>query len=485
MLSAMRPLLSLALLAAACSHGVTPGAGRADAPGELALPQERHLRNVRQLTFGGENAEAYFSFDGERLIFQSTRDGRGCDQEYVMGIDGSPPRMVSTGQGRVTCGYFFPDASRILYSSTHALGAECPPRPDFSQGYVWALYDYQIYTARPDGSDVRPLAPAPGYNAEATISNDGWIVFTSTRDGDLDLYKVRLDGSGLVRLTSTLGYDGGAFFSPDGRRIVYRASRPKDAAEGAQYRALLAEKLVRPTELEIWVMNADGTGARQVTHLAAASFAPFFHPDGRRIIFASNHADPKRRNFDLYLVNDDGTRDVRRVPHVLARRQEARLRVEPQRLAARRDERVHRRLGGMIPGGKPRPARCARPHQHHELAARDAAGEVLEDGAELGREHHGLHLAASARPAQRRPPSGRPAPGRVAPQQHRASAQGDRRLDAQPRSPLRSLARQRALSRDTEKGARSTGGGRPRTAAATASAVMGVSKMPFRVCPVA
>jgi Tol biopolymer transport system component len=303
----MRLLLSLALLGCACSHGTTPRQGPSGAAPDLALPEERHLRNVRQLTFGGENAEAYFSFDGTSLIFQSTRDGRPCDQEYVMGIDGSSPRMVSTGRGRVTCGYFFPDASRILYSSTHETDAACPPRPDMSQGYVWALYDYQLYTARPDGSDVQPLSPAPGYNAEATISGDGWIVFTSTRDGDLDLYKMRLDGSGLVRLTNTLGYDGGAFFSADGKRIVYRASRPKDGAEAEAYRALLAQKLVRPTQLEIWVMNADGSDQHQVTRLGAASFAPFFHPDGKRIIFASNVGDPKGRNFDLWLVNDDGS----------------------------------------------------------------------------------------------------------------------------------------------------------------------------------
>ncbi len=287
----------------ACAH---PPFG-SEEPRGLALPKESHLRNLRQLTFGGENAEAYFSFDGRWLVFQSTRDGRACDQEYLMWPDGSHLRMVSTGKGRVTCGYFFPNGSRVLYASTHATSPDCPPRPDFSKGYVWALYDYQLYTARPDGADVRPLAPAPGYNAEATISKDGWIVFTSTRDGDLDLYKMRLDGSRLVRLTSTPGYDGGAFFSHDGRRIVYRASRPADDRELADYRELLAQKLVRPTTLEIWVMDADGRNARQVTHLGAASFAPYFLPDDRRIIFSSNVGDPTGRNFDLYLVNDDGS----------------------------------------------------------------------------------------------------------------------------------------------------------------------------------
>ncbi len=308
----MRPALSLtafATLAIACTHAPaarTLQPGSAATP-DLALPGERHLRNLRQLTFGGENAEAYFSFDGRELVFQSTRDGRRCDQEYVMGADGAGLHMVSTGQGRVTCGYFFPAGDRILYSSTHAASPGCPTPPDMSKGYVWALYDYQLYTARPDGSDVKPLAPAPGYNAEATISRDGWIVFTSTRDGDLDLYKMRLDGSALTRLTRTPGYDGGAFFSADGKRIVYRASRPRGERELSEYETLLRQGIVRPTQLEIWVMNADGSGQRQVTNLGAASFAPFFHPDGKRIAFASNVSDPRGRDFDIYLVNEDGS----------------------------------------------------------------------------------------------------------------------------------------------------------------------------------
>jgi Tol biopolymer transport system component len=216
--------------------------------------------------------------------------------------------MVSTGKGRVTCGYFLPGDDRILYASTHELGPDCPEKPDFSLGYVWALYDYQLYTARPDGSDLRPLAHVPGaYNAEATVSKDGWIVFTSTRDGDLDLYKMRLDGSGLTRLTAEPGYDGGAFFSADGRRIVYRASRPRTPEELSDYRGLLSRKLVRPSRLEIYVMDADGRNQRQVTSLQAASFAPFFHPDGKRILFASNTGDPRGRNFDIFMVSDDGT----------------------------------------------------------------------------------------------------------------------------------------------------------------------------------
>lgn len=306
----MRPsAFALALaLGCAATHGPAPATPAGAGSGDLALPGERHLRNVRQLTSGGENAEAYFSFDGAQLVFQASPEGVPCDQEWVMRADGSGVRRVSNGKGRVTCGYFFPDGSRIVYASTHASSPDCPPRPDSSQGYVWPLHDYQLYTVRPDGSDLRPLAPAPGsYNAEATISADGWMVFTSTRDGDLELYKMRLDGSGLTRLTHTPGYDGGAFFSADGRRIVFRASRPSSPEELAEYHRLLGRKLVRPGKLEIFTMNADGTDVRQVTRLGAASFAPFFHPDGRRILFASNVGDPRGRNFDIYMVNDDGS----------------------------------------------------------------------------------------------------------------------------------------------------------------------------------
>jgi len=300
--------LVLALTLALLSLIVLDRKSTAIQTSDLALPQEEHLRNVKQLTFGGQNAEAYFSSDGKRLIFQSTRDGHECDQIYTMNIDGSDVKMVSTGDGRTTCSYFFPGDKRILYSSTHLGAKQCPPRPDFSGGYVWAVYDtFDIFTAKPDGSDLKQLTNVPGYDAETTISRDGKLAFTSKRDGDLDIYTMDADGKNVKRLTNELGYDGGPFWSYDGKQIVYRAYHPQTEKEKADYIALLNQNLIRPTTLEIWVMNADGSNKRQVTHLNAASFAPYFFPDGKRIIFASNVADPKGRDFDLYQVKLDGT----------------------------------------------------------------------------------------------------------------------------------------------------------------------------------
>jgi TolB protein len=279
--------------------------------GQLQVQGERHLQNIKQLTFGGENAEAYFSFDGRQLIFQSKRDGRGCDQIYSMNIDGSGVKMVSNGEGRTTCSYFFKDGKKVLYASTFGGKKECPPNPDFSKGYVWAIYpDYDIYTSKPDGSDIKPLTRSAGYDAEATVSPNGKkIIFTSTRDGDLDLYSMDKNGKNVKRLTTELGYDGGAFFSPDGKQIVYRSYHPTTAAEIARYKERLSQNLIEPTVFEVWIMNADGTNKRQVTKLGAASFAPFFTPDGKRIIFCTNHfaSDQRKRNFDLALINTDGT----------------------------------------------------------------------------------------------------------------------------------------------------------------------------------
>ena len=277
----------------------------------LVVPGEKHLTNIKQLTFGGVNADAYFSFDGKKLSFQSKRDGRGCDQIYSMNIDGSNVKMVSNGEGRTTCSYFFKGGKKILYASTFHGAKECPPNPDFSKGYVWAIYPtYDIYQANADGSDIKPLTTTPGYDAEATISPDGKkIIFTSMRDGDLDLYVMDTNGKNVKRLTNELGYDGGAFFSPDNKQIVYRSFHPKTDAEIARYKDRLAHDLIEPTVFEVWVMNVDGTNKRQVTKLNAASFAPFFTPDGKKIIFCTNYfaTDARKRNFDLALINVDGS----------------------------------------------------------------------------------------------------------------------------------------------------------------------------------
>jgi Tol biopolymer transport system component len=303
------PLLTLFAASLVSSFAATGRSVRSGSSDELLrLPEEKRLKNIKQLTFGGENAEAYFSADGKQLIFQSTRDGRECDQIYTMNVDGSNVRLSSTGDGRTTCSYFFPNARRVLYSSTHLGAKDCPPRPDFSRGYVWAVYPtFDIFTARPDGSDLKQLSSTPGYDAETTISKAGKLVFTSMRDGDLDIYTMDANGKHVRRLTNELGYDGGPFWSSDGKQIVYRSYHPQTEKEKADYLELLKQNLIRPTTLEIWVMNADGSQKRQVTRNGKANFGPYFFPDGKRIIFASNMDDPKGRNFDLYKINVDGT----------------------------------------------------------------------------------------------------------------------------------------------------------------------------------
>ncbi len=267
-----------------------------------------HLTNLRQLTFGGENAEAYYAFDGSRLIFQTSREGVPCDQIYTMDLDGTNAQMVSTGDGRTTCGYFFPGGESILYASTHLGGAECPPEPGFEMGYVWAVYDsYDIFTANPDGSGLTRITDTDGYDAEATIGPDGRVVFTSVRDGDMEIYSMNGDGSDVRRLTNRPGPDGGPFFSSDGSKIVFRGREIEPGEELDDFHSLLDQGLWRPTALEIFAMDAQGGNLRQVTDLGGASFGPFWHPDGERIIFSSNWHNPEGRNFDLFIINQDGT----------------------------------------------------------------------------------------------------------------------------------------------------------------------------------
>ncbi len=306
-------LTALCVTLVACAAEQSDTVDQSDSPTAAATDsaqagQERHLTNIRQLTNGGENAEAYFSFDGTRLIFQSTREGVPCDQIFTMKVDGSDSKRVSNGDGRTTCGYFLPGNAQIVYASTHAAARECPARPDFSRGYVWPIYDsYEIYKANADGSGITPLTRSAGYDAEATVAPDGLITFTSVRDGDMEIYTMKSDGSDVRRLTNRPGPDGGPFFSHDGSKIVFRGRSLSAGQELDDYRALLKEGLWRPTELELFVMNRDGSELRQLTTLGGANFAPSWHPDGKRIIFASNMHDPRGRDFDLYLINVDGT----------------------------------------------------------------------------------------------------------------------------------------------------------------------------------
>ncbi|MEQ8762997.1 MAG: hypothetical protein RL885_03660 [Planctomycetota bacterium] len=281
----------------------------ADPTKAMLLPDEKkHLRNLRQLTLAGENAEAYFSADGRQIIFQSA-DGLPCDQIFVINVDGTGRRQISDGQGKTTCSYFLPDGSGVTYSTTRYKSEDCPPPPDYRKyGYVWPIYPgFEIVVADPDGSNLRRLTDNDAYDAEATLSHDGSrIVFTSNRNGDLDIYTMNSDGSNVQQLTDEIGNDGGPFFSPDGTKIVYRARHP-EGAEKDEYLQFAEQDLYRPTSLEIYVMNADGSEKRQVTDNGAANFAPFWHPDGQRIIFSSNMHEPDGRDFDLYLINEDGT----------------------------------------------------------------------------------------------------------------------------------------------------------------------------------
>lgn len=309
----------LIALAAACqpSGQTADNAGQQATPAadSLRYPPEKHLKNIRQLTFGGDNAEAYFSFNDQYLVLQATNPkwNAECDQIFYMptgGTNGQVPPMLSTGKGRTTCSYFLPGDTSVLYASTHLGSEACPEAPRVIDGkYVWAIFpDFDIFTANLKGQVLNQLTKTPGYDAEATLSPDGKkIVFTSTRSGDLELYTMNVDGSDVRQITRDLGYDGGAFFSPDGAQLVFRASRPRTADEVQTYKSLLAKNLVQPTNMEIYVCNVDGSNLRQVTNLGKANWAPYFHPDGKRIVFTSNHHIPSGRQFNLFMINVDGT----------------------------------------------------------------------------------------------------------------------------------------------------------------------------------
>jgi TolB protein len=292
-------------------------ASGATKPSELHYKEEGHLKNVRQLTYGGDNAEAYWSYDDTRLVFQSTNPkwGVSCDQIYVMNVlgekDSLPLDMISTGNGRTTCSYFMPGDTTIVYASTHLLHDSCPPVPVREAGgnYVWPIYkEFDIFVSDLDGTILSQLTDDPGYDAEATLSPKGdKIVYTSMRTGDLELWLMDIDGSNQIQLTDELGYDGGAFFSPDGSKIVWRASRPTTPEDVALYQSLLDIDQVQPIAMELFVCNADGSDKRQITNLGGANWAPFFHPSGEKILFSTNHNNEKGYPFNLFLINLDGT----------------------------------------------------------------------------------------------------------------------------------------------------------------------------------
>ncbi len=290
---------------------------------ELIYPEETHFASMRQITFGGDNAEAYWSFDDQQIVFQSNNSqwGMKCDQMFLMQRDevfkDNQPQMISTGLGRTTCAYFLPDNTHFVYASTHEGGAACPETPLRKEGrYVWPVYSsYDIYKADLSGNIVVKLTDIPGYDAEATVSPKGdKIVFTSDRSGDLELYTMNIDGTDVRQITDELGYDGGAFFSPDGSQIIFRASRPKTPEAIANYKSLLAEGLVQPTEMELFICNADGSDLRQLTFLGNANWSPFFHPSGKKILFSSNFEAERGFPFNLYLIDTDGN-NLTRVTH--------------------------------------------------------------------------------------------------------------------------------------------------------------------------
>ena len=276
----------------------------------LLEKEEVRLYNIRQLTFSGENAEAYFSANGKRLIFQSHDGDSLCDQIYVMDIASRQAEMVSTGNGVTTCSYFgYPDCNNIIYASTHLAKKTCPEKPDYSKGYVWKLYPgYDIFMADLNGSIIGQLTNSPGYDAEATVAfNGSKIIYTSIMSGDLEVWSMDKDGSNKKQLTDRLGYDGGAFFNMDATKIVWRVYHPKTEKEIRDYRSLLSQNSIRPMALQIWTMNTDGSNKTQITDNGAANFGPYFFPDGNKIIFSSNLHDPKGRDFDLYAINTDGS----------------------------------------------------------------------------------------------------------------------------------------------------------------------------------
>ncbi len=289
----------------------------------LIYEDELNFKSIRQVTFGGDNAEAYWSNDDKQLIFQSNNNNWNleCDQMFLMNssdtFDETVPKMVSTGLGRTTCSYFLPDNKHFIYASTHEKDKNCPEVPLRKEGkYVWPIYDsFDIYISDLEGNIKEKLTNQIGYDAEATVSPNGdKIVFTSTRNGDLDLYTMNIDGSDVKQITFELGYDGGAFFSPDGSKLIFRSSRPKNEKEIKEYKELLSQGLVQPTEMELFICDSNGDNLRQLTDLGNANWSPIFHPSGKKVLFSSNYEAERGFPFNLYMIDLDG-KNLTRITH--------------------------------------------------------------------------------------------------------------------------------------------------------------------------
>ena len=279
-------------------------------PESLIFPGEKHFANMKQLTFEGEYAEAYFNSDGTKLIYQGHIGADNCDQIYIMDLETGESKMVSTGDGVTTCSYFkYPCDDKIVYASTHAATPDCLKKTTGGHSVAYRIHsEYDVFLANPDGSDLTPLTDSWGYDAECAFSPDGTsIVWTSLASGDLELWKMNSDGSHKIRLTDEIGYDGGPFFSSDNRKICYRAYHPTSSDEMAEYKDLIKKDMVKSYPLQLWVMNADGTGKMQVTDNGKTNFCPFFAPGDDRLIFATNYMSESPMDFNLWIVDLDGS----------------------------------------------------------------------------------------------------------------------------------------------------------------------------------
>jgi len=268
------------------------------------------IENVKQLSFQGDNGEAYFNSDDSKVIFQSKRNNNNCDKLYIVDINGNNLTEFVANDGAFTCAYFSLDDRYIFFSSTMHLGSECPeiykdPNP---RKYIWPLRDYEIF--RYDNGAVKQLTNYSGYNAETTTHPfEEKVIFTSLRDGDINLFEMDYNGENVKQITSEYGYDGGAFYSPNGENIVWRAWYPTSDEEISMWKNNLAKKFIESVPLDIYVAKNDGSEKQRLTSNGATNWAPSWHPDGKHIVFSSNMDDWREdynaygSNFELYMIN--------------------------------------------------------------------------------------------------------------------------------------------------------------------------------------